>query len=160
MSDIGDMPGHLARRFQQIAVALFHAEVGAAGSDLTPVQFAALTTILAHPGIDQATLAGLIAYDRTTITGVVDRLAQKGFITRAVSGADRRARVLAITDAGRAMLAHVRPAVLEAQKLMLSGLEPAEGSELMRLMRKAIDALNEQSRAPLRDLSSERGEQT
>ena len=30
-------PGFLARRFQQIAVAVFHAEVGAAGSDLTPV---------------------------------------------------------------------------------------------------------------------------
>ena len=74
MTDNNDMPGHLARRFQQIAVAIFHAEVEEAGYDLTPVQYAALTTIRTHPGIDQATLAGLIAYDRTTITGVVDRL--------------------------------------------------------------------------------------
>src|SRR3954470_14992511 len=72
------MPGHLARRFQQIAVAVFLAEVGDAGFDLTPVQYAALATIKANPGLDQVTLAGLIAYDRTTITGVVDRLVQKG----------------------------------------------------------------------------------
>ena len=77
-----DKPGHLARRFQQIAVAVFHAEVEEAGYDLTPVQYAALATIGAHPGIDQVTLAGLIAYDRTTITGVVDRLVQKGLLVR------------------------------------------------------------------------------
>lgn len=77
MKDNNDMPGHLARRFQQIAVAVFLAEVEDAGFDLTPVQYAALATIKANPGLDQVTLAGLIAYDRTTITGVVDRLVQK-----------------------------------------------------------------------------------
>ena len=53
-----------------------------AGFDLTPVQFAALAVIAEHPRIDQATLAGLIAYDRVTIGGVVDRLSQKGYILR------------------------------------------------------------------------------
>ena len=82
MTDNNDKPGHLARRFQQIAVAVFHAAVEEAGYDLTPVQYAALTEIATQPGIDQATLAGLIAYDRTTITGVVDRLVQKGLLVR------------------------------------------------------------------------------
>ena len=83
MRDIHGMPGHLARRFQQIAVAAFLAEVEEAGYDLTPVQCAALAAVGANPRIDQVTLAGLIAFDRTTITGVVDRLAQKG--TRGVA---------------------------------------------------------------------------
>ena len=78
MKDAHDMPGHLARRFQQIAVAVFLAEVEEAGYDLTPVQYAALAAVGANHGIDQVTLAGLIAYDRSTITGVVDRLVQKG----------------------------------------------------------------------------------
>src|SRR3954447_8242579 len=82
MKDNNEMPGHLARRFQQIAVAVFHAEVGEAGYDLTPVQYAALTAVRTNQGIDQATLAGLIAYDRTTIGGVVDRLVQKGWMAR------------------------------------------------------------------------------
>ncbi|MET3299238.1 hypothetical protein ABIF53_000253 [Bradyrhizobium japonicum] len=85
MKDNNDMPGHLARRFQQIAVAVFLAEVGDAGFDLTPVQYAALATIKANPGLDQVTLAGLIAYDRTTITGVIDRLVQKGLAERRAS---------------------------------------------------------------------------
>ena len=93
VKDNDDRPGHLARRFQQIAVAIFHAEVEGAGYNLTPVQYAALTAIRDNPGIDQVTLAGLIAYDRTTITGVVDRLVRKGLLVRHAGTRDRRARV-------------------------------------------------------------------
>jgi DNA-binding MarR family transcriptional regulator len=144
------MPGHLARRFQQIAVAVFHAEVEAMGSDLTPVQYAALLSIQSHPGIDQITLAGQIAYDRTTITGVIDRLERKGLVIRAVNDADRRARELRITSDGAELLRRIQPAVNAAQDVLLSGLSADEGRHLMRLLRKAIDAVNDRSRAPLR----------
>ncbi|MBR0715976.1 MarR family winged helix-turn-helix transcriptional regulator [Bradyrhizobium liaoningense] len=154
MRDNNEMPGHLARRFQQIAVAVFLAEVGEAGFDLTPVQYAALASIKANPGIDQATLAGLIAYDRTTITGVVDRLVQKNLLVRRASSRDRRARELEITDEGKRTLRAITPAVEEAQRIMLRGLTPKEAAELMRLMRKAIAAGNELSRAPLRETTS------
>jgi MarR family transcriptional regulator, temperature-dependent positive regulator of motility len=149
MSDNDDKPGHLARRFQQIAVAVFHAEVEAAGHDLTPVQYAALGTVATHPGLDQATLAGLIAYDRTTITGVVDRLVQKGLLLRQANSADRRAHKLQITAHGRRVLDGIEPAVEAAQRIMLRGLTAKEAAELMRLLRKAIAAGNDLSRAPM-----------
>lgn len=154
MRDTNDMPGHLARRFQQIAVAVFLAEVGGAGFDLTPVQYAALAAISANPSIDQVTLAGLIAYDRTTITGVIDRLVQKGLVERNASSRDRRARELQITADGKRTLRAITPAVESAQQIMLRGLTETEGAELMRLMRKAIAAGNELSRAPLRDAAA------
>ncbi len=154
MSDTNDKPGHLARRFQQIAVAIFHAEVEEAGYDLTPVQYAALATINAQSGIDQATLAGLIAYDRTTITGVVDRLEQKGLVVRQANSRDRRARALQITDEGRRILRGIEPAVEAAQRTMLRGLTAGEAETLLRLLRKAIAAGNELSRAPLRTASA------
>jgi len=150
VAEVYDMPGHLVRRFQQIAVAVFHSEVGAAGYDLTPVQYAALVAVATNPGLDQATLAGLIAYDRATIGGVVERLVQKGFLARRVSGRDRRARELHVTDAWRTAAATVAPAVLRAQKLMLTGLTPDESGQFMELLRKAITAANDLSRAPLR----------
>jgi DNA-binding MarR family transcriptional regulator len=150
VKDNNDMPGHLARRFQQIAVAIFHAEVEEAGFDLTPVQYAALAAISTHPGVDQATLAGLIAYDRTTITGVVDRLVQKGFLVRQPSKKDRRAHALEMTDEGRETLLAVAPAVEAAQDVMLRGLSDEEAAEFLRLFRKAITAVNDLSRAPLR----------
>ncbi|TCV61774.1 MarR family transcriptional regulator [Neorhizobium sp. R1-B] len=155
MKDNNDMPGHLARRFQQIAVAVFHAEVEGAGFDLTPVQYAALAAVSTNPGIDQITLAGLIAYDRTTITGVVDRLAQKGLLERRASSRDRRSRELQITTEGQKTLEAVSPAVETAQELLVRGLTGEEQQELMRLLRKAIAAGNELSRAPLREISTE-----
>jgi DNA-binding MarR family transcriptional regulator len=148
------MPGHLARRFQQIAVAVFLAEVEAAGHDLTPVQYAALAAIGTNHGVDQVTLAGLIAYDRTTITGVVDRLVQKGLVARQESSRDRRARELKITDAGRRTLRSITPAVEAAQRIMLRGLTEKEAKEFMRLLQKATAAVNELSRAPLRIAAS------
>jgi MarR family transcriptional regulator, temperature-dependent positive regulator of motility len=158
MTETRDMPGHykpghLARRFQQIAVAVFLAEVEEAGYDLTPVQYAALAAVAANSGIDQVTLAGLIAYDRTTITGVVDRLVQKGLVARHESSRDRRARELTITDTGRRTLRGITPAVEAAQRIMLRGLTDKEAKELVRLLRKAIAAGNELSRAPLREAS-------
>src|SRR5882762_11525942 len=122
VTDNNDKPGHLARRFQQIAVAIFHAEVDEARYDLTPVQYAALSKIQTNPGIDQATLAGLIAYDRTTITGVVDRLVQKGLLVRQASRTDRRAHALEITDEGRQTLDGIEPAVEAAQRIIVGGL--------------------------------------
>lgn len=145
-----DMPGHLVRRFQQIAVAVFLAEVEAAGYDLTPVQYAALSAVSAQPGIDQVTLAGTIAYDRTTITGVVDRLVQKALVTRHESSRDRRVRKLKTTDLGEQTLRAIAPAVEAAQRAMLSGLSEKEAAELVKLLKKAISAGNALSRAPLR----------
>lgn len=152
MRDLRDMPGHLIRRLQQVAVAVFHTEMEAIGFDMTPVQYAALSRVAANPGIDQVTLAGLIAYDRTTIAGVVDRLVQKGFLSREVSRKDKRARVLRMTEAGAAALKELTPAVLAAQDVMLSGLDDDEAREFMRLLRKATEALNDRSRAPLREV--------
>lgn len=158
MKDTNEMPGHLARRFQQIAVAVFLAEVEDAGFDLTPVQYAALAAIRSNPGIDQVTLAGLIAYDRTTITGVIDRLVQKDLVVRRESSRDRRARELEITDTGKRTFRAITPAVEAAQRMMLRGLTEKEAAELTRLLRKAIAAGNALSRAPLRDAATgERG---
>ncbi len=158
MTDMNIKPGHLARRFQQIAVAIFHAEVEAVGSDVTPVQYAALSTLRDNPGIDQATLAAAIAYDRPTITGVVDRLEQKGLLTRRVSDRDRRARVLQITAAGEAELDRIEPAVQAAQRTILRGLDAEEAAVFLRLLHKAIDATADLGRVLQREVPAAGGE--
>ncbi len=150
MSSIYDLPGHLIRRLQQIAVSAFTIELEKAGFDLTPVQFGAMCVLDEYPGIDQATLAGRIAYDRVTIGGVISRLEARGLIERTVSESDRRARVLRLTERGTAMLRTAWPAARRAQDVMTAALTPQERQEFMRLIHKVADANNELSRAPLR----------
>lgn len=149
MVDLSDMPGHLIRRLHQISVARFSARMAEAGLDVTSVQFAALATVHDRPGIDQATLAGLIAHDRVTIGGVVDRLVAKGLVLREVSPRDRRARVLKLSAEGRDVLDRVRRAATLVQSDILEGLSPEERETFVGLLRKATDAGNEHSRAPL-----------
>jgi DNA-binding MarR family transcriptional regulator len=109
MSDLETLPGHLIRRVQQISVSLFTARMAEAGLDITSVQFAAMVTLKDRPGLDQQTLAGLIAYDRVTIGGVIDRLAAKGYVRRETSPIDRRAKVLTLTAEGERVLGRAHP---------------------------------------------------
>jgi DNA-binding MarR family transcriptional regulator len=155
MTDLYDLPGHLIRRLHQISVAIFANRMAEAGIDLTPVQFAALTTVDDNPGVDQATLAGLIAYDKVTIGGVVDRLVQKGLLRREVSKRDRRARVLTLSDEGQRLLARALPEARLVQDDTLAGLSDDERQSFVGLLRKATDAANDQSRAPLRLIDAE-----
>ena len=151
MSSLYTLPGHLIRRLQQIAVALFAARMAEAGLDLTPVQYAALSTIHDNPGVDQATLAGLIAYDRVTLGGVVERLEQKGLVRREVSARDRRAREIRLTEAGDDLLTAALPWVEKVQADIVEALGAEERAVFLSLLSKLTDAGNDRSRAPLRD---------
>ena len=150
MSDLHTMAGHLVRRLNQISVAVFAERMAGIGVDLTPVQYAALTTIAETPGMDQASLAGAIAYDKATLGGVVDRLAGKGLIERRKSETDRRARTLTITAQGETLLARVHPVVRALQDDILAGLDRDEKAQLLKLLTKTTASGNTRSRAPLR----------
>ena len=149
MSEIHHMAGHLIRRINQISVSLFQDRMRAEGLDLTPVQFAALTTLRAHPGIDQARLAGMIAYDRATIGGVIDRLEAKHLVARQISARDRRAREVRLTDAGATLLDRITPTVRQLQSDIVVGLDDAERAQFLALAEKVAAAGNALSRAPL-----------
>lgn len=144
------LPGHLIRRLQQVAVSLFLGEAAKAGCDLTPVQYAALLTVDTNQRIDQATLAGAIAYDRATIVGVIDRLEKKGLVRRVLSPTDRRLRQLVIEGKGKELLRRILPAVLGAQVKILEPLDPRERTIFCSLLAKLVIANNELSRAPMR----------
>lgn len=150
MTVFTDMPGFLIRRLNQIATSVFQDRMQALGVDLTPVQFAALASLRDHPGIDQATLAGLIAYDRVTIGGVVDRLQGKGLLARTINERDRRARCLNLTESGKVLLERVLPEVAAVQADILSGLSAQERQGFVALARKSAEAGNALSRAPMR----------
>ncbi|MBD9570786.1 winged helix-turn-helix transcriptional regulator [Ensifer sp. ENS08] len=133
----------------QISMSVFAERMASQGYDLTSVQFAALTALEASPGIDQATLAGMIAYDRVTIAGVVERLEQKGLIERTVNSRDRRSRLLKLSADGNRVLAQLMPVVRDLQDDILTGLDKSEKEALISLLEKATNAGNQNSRAPL-----------
>ena len=133
-----DMAGHLIRRLHQISGHVFLQRMEEAGYDLTPVQFATMQALKSNPGIEQAQVAALIAYDRATISGVIDRLEQKGYVSRIVSARDRRAREVSLTETGLRIVGEVYPLVDRLQKDILDGLTRAERKQFLDLARKVV----------------------
>jgi MarR family transcriptional regulator, lower aerobic nicotinate degradation pathway regulator len=148
MDAVYSAPGYLFRRMQQIAVAIFVEECRA--HDLTPVQFAALVAIRTHPGIDATRLSAVIAFDRSTLGNVIERLEAKQYIERTPAREDRRVKLLHLTKAGATLLRDVMPAVDRAQARMLQPLKPADRKTLLALLAQLVDLNNEASRVPLR----------
>src|SRR6201999_634891 len=98
----------LFRRMQQIAVAIFVEECQV--FDLTPVQYAALIAIHTHPGIDATRLSAVIAFARSTLGNVIERLQAKRLIERKPSGEDKRIKLLYLTKSGAGLLGDITPA--------------------------------------------------
>lgn len=139
-------PGHLIRRAQQIAVAVFMEECGA--FDLTPVQYAALTAIGLQPDVDATRLSQLIALDRSTTGSVLERLEAKALVVRVASAQDRRVKLLRLSDAGHALLRRVDAAVERAQRRIVAPLRPDERKVFIRLLTQLVESNNALSRAP------------
>ncbi|HEY8610865.1 MAG TPA: MarR family transcriptional regulator [Roseomonas sp.] len=148
MQHLYAMPGHLIRRAHQISGAIFAEEVSS--HDLTSVQFGALYAIQANPGVDATRLSALIAFDRSTLGGVLERLEAKGWIVREHSAGDRRAKLLRLTASGEALLRQVEAPVRRVQERLLAPLSPADRATFVRLLAQLTELHNEVAPAPLR----------
>src|ERR1700682_5121737 len=120
MDAVYTAPGYLFRRMQQIAVAIFVEECKA--RDLTPVQYAALVAIRTHPGIDATRLSAVIAFDRSTLGSVIERLEAKDYVERKPAPEDQRVKLVDLTRKGAALLRDIMPSVDRAQARMLQAL--------------------------------------
>lgn len=148
MESFYEMPGHLIRRAQQISMALFAEEC--AEFDLTSVQYAALVAIRTHPEVDATRLSELIAFDRSTLGSVLERLEAKGWILRTGFPSDRRVKLLRLTLEGERLLRQVEPAVRRVQQRLLEPLSPADRATMLRLLGQLAASHNEVTSVPLR----------
>jgi len=146
LTDLYVQPGHLLRRAQQISASIFHDELG---SMVTPIQYAILRILVEHPGIDQVSLAGLVAMDTSTAASVAIRLEEKKLLTRYLDPNNRRQRALFLTEAGKALLLQTRPGIARLHDRLFDGFTADEESTFMALLQKLVHINNFQSRAPL-----------
>lgn len=148
LQDLHMAPGHLIRRAQQIAVAIFIEEC--VQFDLTPVQYAALVAIRENPGIDATRLSALIAFDRSTLGNVLERLESRGLIARYSAPEDKRIKLLKLSPQGRALSKRAESAVERAQDRILAPLRPQDRKTLLELLGQLVELNNDASRAPQR----------
>jgi DNA-binding MarR family transcriptional regulator len=136
MQDLYGKPGHLIRRAHQIAVALFMEECG--DLDITPVQYAMLLAIRENPGVDATRLSAIIAFDRSTLGSVLERLEARKLVLRGASPDDKRIKVLHLTPAGTALIRAAEPAVARSQKRLMEPLPQRDRASLLALLNELV----------------------
>jgi DNA-binding MarR family transcriptional regulator len=74
--------------------------------DLTPPQSIAMRKLLDGP-LPMGSVAEVLACDASTLTGIADRLEERGLIERRLDPSDRRVKLLALTDTGRDLVTSI-----------------------------------------------------
>src|SRR4051794_8660080 len=98
--------------------------------------YIALSELARGPVRTQLALASAIGHDKTRLIGLLDELERAGLITREPDPADRRARIVHITESGRAAHAAAVADIRTMEEDVLAGLTAAERETLLAALPK------------------------
>ena len=101
---------------------------------LTAVQARLLLSLRKFPDNNQAFYAERLEVEPITLTRIVDRMEDAGWIERVADPSDRRARLLHLTDKSRGIVSKLRTRVDGLVDDMSHGLSTGERAELTRLL--------------------------
>ena len=132
---LGKLISHIARNIRwMIQRDLEHIEVGSGPHFL-------LHLIDRKPGITQNELSRMTNIDKATAAKGLARLERLGFVQRQPAPHDRRVRQLYLTEAGRAVMPHIRDTLRHVTEVCAQDLTTAELDELFRLLGKVEASL-------------------
>ncbi|MFB7664335.1 MarR family winged helix-turn-helix transcriptional regulator [Kitasatospora sp. NPDC056138] len=123
-----------AAYFQDFAAA-------AAKHGLNSSQAKALKSV--QEPVPMRALAGRLGCDASNVTGIVDRLEALGLAHREAAAADRRVKIVAITEQGRAVLGRIRDDMSRARAAFAS-LDDEQRASLESLCRQVLPLLSGQ----------------
>lgn len=115
--------------------------------DVTPVQAHVMLYLNCRGGqVPQRDLTGLRRVKPSTMNGVLDRLEEKGFVRRSVSGSDARRRLITLTEKGAEQQALFQQSFGEVEQAMTRGFTPEEQALLPALLERVIQNLEEDAK--------------
>ncbi len=141
--DLDTSPLHVLSRLTRVSAQLDTARAKAfRDHDLDSWEFDVLAA-LRRTGppftLSAGTLATQTHVTSGTMTTRVDRLLERGFVTRFPDENDRRGVLVALTPAGQSGVDGAIKDLLEQEKTALEALGPKEREQLADLLRKLLD---------------------
>lgn len=137
-SGLYDHTGYWLRRLSNLVHQTFERKLAA--YDITVAQWNALVAIYHGDATTPLELAQFITIDSGAVTRLVDRLEQKGLLTRIADHADRRSIRLELTEKGRLLAPQLVQVADENDQQFFSVLAPAEHRQLKELVGKLLVA--------------------
>jgi MarR family transcriptional regulator, transcriptional regulator for hemolysin len=121
---VHDVARLMRKRFEQ------HAR----GQGLTRSQWQVLAYLSRHEGISQTGLADLLDVEPITLSRIVDRLVETGFVDRMPHATDRRVWCLRLTEAARPKLKQLRELGETTRHETLAGVPEADRQRLIETL--------------------------
>ncbi len=109
----------------------------AAEFDLSPPQVMALKSLDPERPLPMSQLAEALHCDNSNVTGIVDRLEDRGLVERRSATHDRRVKMLAVTERGAEVREQLRARLREAPP-PLAQLSEEDQRALCDIMRRAL----------------------
>ena len=86
-------------------------------------------------------LAAALGCDRSNVTRLVDRAAERGLVTRAADAADGRVRLIGLTAEGHEIADAFSRAIVDELATMVGGLDPATLDDAARVVDALVEVL-------------------
>jgi MarR family transcriptional regulator, 2-MHQ and catechol-resistance regulon repressor len=106
---------------------------------LTPPQFDVISTLGNTSGMSMRTLGEKTLITKGTLTGIIDRLEQKGLVRREVPEENRRSFTIILTLEGEKVFEEVFPAHIAYLKKCFLDLTPADMEQVQATLRALRD---------------------
>jgi DNA-binding MarR family transcriptional regulator len=102
--------------------------LGAALADenLTAAEINALANLGDGGALSVRELSERTGTRASTLTGIIDRLENRGYLTRELDAADRRSFRLPLTEAGQTVAGRVLAAIADLERAALAGLSASQ----------------------------------
>lgn len=107
---------------------------------LSPVEFTILALLAHNEDVTPKRLAQAVAVSAPAVTLLIDRLAERGLLTRDRSDADRRTQLLRLTRKGSLLAQQSLEVSRTMENDLLRALSEAERAMLMELLLKVVRA--------------------
>lgn len=113
-------------------------------------EFDVLATLRRHGGgpLSAGELAGAMMVASASMTNRVDRLVDRGLVTRTTDPASRRRVLIGLSEEGRVLVDDVVGTHVAAEDQLLDGLDDAERAQLADLLRRLLLSLGDRPVAP------------
>jgi DNA-binding MarR family transcriptional regulator len=109
--------------------------------DVEMWDYAVLSALQDAAAPTQSELAAAVRRDKTRLIPILDRLESRGLLTRTPDPTDRRNRVIALTDEGRAVLTACRTAIRAMEADFLAAVPEAERRAFVEVLTQLTDQL-------------------
>lgn len=116
--------------------------------DISHAQMALIEQIAQNPGCGVQDTADRLNLSAPTVSVSVAKLEQSGFVERRPNPADRRSVQFYLTEQGDSLYNQFQNMRLRKIRRLLSGLDPQEQEEFLRLLSRALNVAEKREESP------------